>query len=67
MLDADFVVTVGEAAGTNVWSLPRAVPASLDAMRRKWYVAPLFNPVTCATTETGLVPDPASFALVLEP
>jgi hypothetical protein len=67
MLDADFVVTVGDAAGTNVWSLPREVPASLVATRRKWYRVPLFNPVTAADTATLLVPEPASFVAVLVP
>jgi len=65
--DAGFVVTVGAAEDTNVWSEPRLVPASFVATRRKWYVRPVVSPVTGAETAVAPVPEPASFAGVFFP
>ena len=64
---AGFVVTLGAEAGVNVWSEPRLVPPSLVATSLKWYVRPVVRPETGAETLTGLVPEPAFCAAVVEP
>jgi hypothetical protein len=62
-LVGDSFVTVGGNPGatvSNVWSEPLAVPPSLVALMRKWYVVEGASPVATADTPTGAVPAPGA-------
>ena len=65
--EASPVTTTGAELVVNVASLPTAVPASLVATIRKWYVRPATRPEIPAEAACALVAEPALFEPDFEP